>query len=114
VIKPIDKYSAAHYIWAEVCQSWILADEEGLVVKQEEMPAGSREQLHMHHQARQFFYILSGVAHFYVNDEVLVVKEQQGLLILPGQKHYIANETNLSVSFLVISSPGTSEDRVNL
>jgi mannose-6-phosphate isomerase-like protein (cupin superfamily) len=113
-MKPIDKHSAAHYTWAEVCQSWVLADEEGLVVKQEEMPAGSREQLHVHHHARQFFYILSGVAHFYVEDKVWVVKEQQGLLILPGEKHYIANETKLALSFLVISSPGTSMDRVNL
>jgi quercetin dioxygenase-like cupin family protein len=107
----IDKQSAKHYFWGENCESWVLADTEGLSVKQEKMPSKTKEKLHFHTNAQQFFYILKGTATFYLNNEVQILKELKGILIEPKTKHYIANETDDVLDFLVISQPTTNNDR---
>ena len=78
------------------------------------MPAGTREKLHFHTHAQQFFFILKGTATFYLDNEKLSVAEQKGLQIRPKAKHYIANETNERLDFLVISQPTTNYDRTNI
>ncbi|GAB3012883.1 cupin domain-containing protein [Niabella terrae] len=107
----VDKKVAGHYFWGENCRSWVLLDQEGLSVKQELMPAATREQLHFHKKAQQLFYILKGEASFYLEDRRLLVKSQQSILVHPGAQHYIANETLEELEFLVISQPSTKGDR---
>lgn len=110
----IDKETAGHYFWGDNCDSWILVDTPCLSVKQESMPAGTREKLHVHSHAQQFFFILKGTATFYPDDEKIVVSEQKGIIIKPGIKHFIANETDEALQFLVISQPATNQDRITL
>jgi mannose-6-phosphate isomerase-like protein (cupin superfamily) len=110
----ISKHTAPHYFWGDQCDSWILADTEGLSVKQETMPAGTKEKLHVHYRAQQFFFILKGTATFFVDGEYKIIREQNGLMINPGIKHFIANETLSGIDFLVISQPSTNNDRTNL
>jgi mannose-6-phosphate isomerase-like protein (cupin superfamily) len=110
----IDKQTASHYLWGDNCNSWVLVDSTGLSVKQELMSAGTREKLHFHAHAQQFFFILKGKATFYPEGEKIIVGEQKGLLIKPATKHYIANETNKVLEFLVISQPTTNQDRTTL
>lgn len=110
----IDKQTASHYLWGDNCDSWVLVDSAGLSVKQESMPGGTREKLHFHTHAQQFFFILKGIATFYPDGEKVLISEQKGLLIKPGTKHYIANETAEILEFLVISQPTTNQDRTTI
>lgn len=110
----IDKQTAEHYIWGDNCDSWVLADTLGLSIKQESMPAFTREKLHFHTTAQQFFYILKGSATFYLDENKIIVTEQKGILIQPKTKHYIANETTEQLDFLVISQPTTNSDRTTI
>lgn len=112
--KIIEKDSAEHYFWGENCDSWVFVDSAGLSVKQERMPGGTREKLHFHSQAQQFFFILQGSATFYLEGEKVEVSTQKGLLIEPNTKHFIANETDESLEFLVISQPTTNNDRTTI
>jgi mannose-6-phosphate isomerase-like protein (cupin superfamily) len=112
--KVIEKETAEHYLWGDNCDSWVLADTEGLSVKQERMPSGTKEQLHFHINAQQFFFILKGIATFYIEEEKTIVAEHKGVLIKPGTKHFIANESNQQLDFLVISQPTTNNDRTTL
>ncbi|GAB3503688.1 cupin domain-containing protein [Emticicia fontis] len=114
IFEAIDKQTASHYLWGDNCYSWVLVDSIGLSVKQESMPGDTREKLHFHSHAQQFFFILSGTATFYPEGEKILVSEQKGLLIKPGTKHYIANETNEPLEFLVISQPTTNQDRTTI
>lgn len=107
----IDKQTAEHYTWGNNCDSWVLANTEGLSVKQEKMPSGTKEQLHFHSQAQQLFYILKGCATFYIEKNKFIVNEKQAIHIHPNQKHFIANETTDDLEFLVISQPSTNKDR---
>lgn len=107
----IDKQTAAHSLRGDHCDNWILADTDGLSVKQESMPAGAIEELHFHNHAQQFFFIFNGTATFYIENKKLIVAAQKGLLIQPKIKHYVANETDEKVDFLVISQPTTNNDR---
>jgi mannose-6-phosphate isomerase-like protein (cupin superfamily) len=50
-----------------------------LSVKMERMPAHTAEQEHYHERARQFFFILEGVASFYTAEGRFEVLAQQGL-----------------------------------
>lgn len=109
-----DKKTAEHYLWGDNCDSWVLADTPGLSVKQESMPSATREKLHFHTNAQQFFFILNGTATFYLEDEPIVVAKEQGILIQPEAKHYIANESDSQLEFLVISQPTTNDDRTTV
>jgi mannose-6-phosphate isomerase-like protein (cupin superfamily) len=113
-MKVTDKKEATHYLWGNNRDSWVLVDTEGLSVKQESMPVNTRENLHFHSKAQQFFYILKGTATFYFDTMRIVVEEQKGLLIEPETKHYISNETRDRLDFLVISQPTTRCDRTIL
>lgn len=109
-----DKNHSPHYLWGENCSSWVLAKALGLSVKEESMPPGTREQLHVHEHAQQYFYILRGQATFFVDGEKMIVVENQGIHIPPGLPHYIENASGNELSFLVISQPNTDGDRKNL
>ncbi len=112
--KIIDKQSAAHYLWGDNCDSWVLADTQGLSIKQESMPSNTREQWHFHTNAQQFFYVLKGTATFYLEENKIAITEQKGILIHPKAKHFIANEASEQLDFLVISQPTTNNDRTTI
>lgn len=108
------KHNSEHYIWGNGCDSWILRDSFNLSVKQEKMPSGTSETPHYHTCAEQFFYILKGEAVFDLNGEKIPVKNGESISILPGTRHYISNETPEELEFLVISSPSTNNDRIEI
>jgi len=110
----ISKKTASHYTWGENCDSWVLADTAGLSVKQENMLSGTKEELHFHSIAQQFFFILKGEATFYCDGKKYIVIANTGIHIPPGSKHYIANETQDDLEFLIISQPTTTNDRTNI
>lgn len=110
----INKENAPFYHWGSNCSSWLLQDNAQLSLKLEIMPAGTKEQWHMHEIANQFFYILKGQATFYLESEIIILNPSDGLNIPNLQKHYIANECNEEIEFLVISQPNTTNDRINL
>lgn len=108
------KENSTHYTWGNGCDSWVLNDSRNLSVKQEKMPAGTAEKLHFHARAEQVFYILKGEAVFEINDEKFSVKAGESISIQPQSKHYISNESQDDLEFLVISSPSTHNDRIEI
>lgn len=108
------KENSTHYTWGNGCDSWVLNDSTNLSVKQEKMPAGTAEKLHFHELAEQVFYILKGEAVFDINDEKFSVMAGESISIQPQSKHYISNESQDDLEFLVISSPSTYNDRIEI
>ncbi|MCT2407335.1 cupin domain-containing protein [Chryseobacterium antibioticum] len=108
------KDNSKHYIWGNGCDSWILNDSGNLSIKQEKMPPGTAEKLHFHNTAEQVFYILKGEAVLDINDERFLVKAGESISVQPGSKHFISNESQDEVEFLVISSPSTHNDRIEI
>ncbi|WBV61933.1 cupin domain-containing protein [Chryseobacterium camelliae] len=108
------KNNSEHYIWGKGCDSWILKDTQHLSVKQEIMPSGTAEKLHFHKQAEQFFYILKGEAVFYIDEEKISIKAGESITVLPKSKHYISNESEEELEFLVVSAPSTNNDRTEV
>ena len=78
------------------------------------MPTGSKEKLHFHRLASQFFFMLKGTAAFYLEDKKLNIAEGQGLSVNPGAKHFIANESGKDIEFLVITQPSGKNDREDM
>ncbi|GGG61586.1 cupin domain-containing protein [Epilithonimonas arachidiradicis] len=105
------KQNTEHYIWGGNCDSWILLNSNNLSIKQETMPPNSKEQLHFHKNAQQFFFILKGKAMFTVDGEVSEVAENSGFHISPNKNHLIENQSDVNLEFLVISNPSTNNDR---
>jgi mannose-6-phosphate isomerase-like protein (cupin superfamily) len=103
-----------HYQWGNQCAGWNLVDEETLSIKLESMPPETSERRHFHHHAQQFFFILKGNATFEIENEVLVVTANEGILIKPSQKHKISNAGTSTLEFILVSQPSTVNDRVNL
>ena len=106
--------NAEHYIWGEVCDGWNLLKRDDMSVIQERVPAGGVEVMHYHETARQFFYILEGEGKLIFENHEVILNKGQGLEIPPQIKHQFKNQSNTDVHFLVISSPTTRGDRVNI
>ena len=54
---------AEHYQWGNGCDGWHLVNQPALSVIRERMPPGTAEVRHLHRNARQFFFVLSGTVH---------------------------------------------------
>lgn len=107
----ISKHNAEHYVWGEGCDGWRLVDQPELSIIHERMPPGTAEVLHKHHNARQFFFVLVGIATFEIDSTYTVLHAQQGIEIAPGVPHQIRNESDDAIEFLVTSQPTTRGDR---
>jgi len=96
------------------CDGWHFVKSDSLSVIKETMPSMTKEKLHYHKKAQQFFYILSGVAEFEIDGINCTVGQNRGISIKPGVKHRISNNSESNLEFLVISEPQSHEDRVNI
>lgn len=110
----VDRTNAEHYRWGEVCDGWRYLDRPDISVIRERVPPGGAEVRHHHVNARQFFYVLSGRAALEVDGQTRHLCEGQGTEVPPGARHQFRNESEEDVEFLVISSPTTRGDRVEV
>jgi mannose-6-phosphate isomerase-like protein (cupin superfamily) len=113
-VKAVSKYEPLkHYKWGSDCDGWNLLDEDTLSVKQELMPAGTREVKHYHQRVQQFFYILKGIATFEIEHSFIKINQGEGLHIEAGKQHRISNENSEDLEFILCSQPSTKNDRIN-
>jgi mannose-6-phosphate isomerase-like protein (cupin superfamily) len=113
--EPVSRDNAEQYAWGEHCQGWRLLSNADLSVIEEIMPPGTAEQIHRHHVAQQFFYVLSGEAVMEFENQKIIMREGQGIRVAAGTAHCIRNLSDAEVRFLVISQPSTKNgDRENL
>lgn len=113
-MKIVDRSNTEHYLWGTNCDGWHLLKRDDLSIITERVPPGENEQHHFHVHSRQFFYILTGEAVMEVDGEIQILQAQQGIEIPPGVVHQFRNESNLDVTFLVISMPKSHGDRVSV
>lgn len=106
-------FNSDHYYWGSHCEGWHLVKSENLSVIKEKMLPHTNEEKHYHEKSQQFFYILTGVATFELNGEMISISAGEGLQVEPGIFHRIFNDTNNDLYFLVISQPTTKGDRHN-
>ncbi len=110
----VSKHSAERYVWGGDCVGWHLLKSPGLSVIQERVPPGRGEIRHYHQHAHQFFFILSGCATLEVDGQVLKVAPCQGCSVPPQVPHRLSNEEAADLEFVVVSSPPSHEDRIEL
>ena len=110
--KPVSRETADHYIWGRECDGWHLVKSDELSVIRERMPVGTSEARHFHAQARQFFFVLSGIAILEAAGVRQVLHRHEGLEIPPNIPHQMLNESDQAIEFLVISQPASHDDRV--
>ena len=102
------------YGWGSDCTGWELSEEDGLSVKEESMPPGAAEKLHVHQQATQVFYILGGEATFEIGTERFKAMAGESITIRPGERHRILNESPEELTFILSSAPTTRNDRTDI
>lgn len=107
----ISRASAEHYVWGSACDGWHLLKDAALSVIHERVPPGAAESAHLHVQAQQFFFVLSGTATLEFSDVSVTLRQGEGLHVPPGLTHRFANHADQPVEFLVISSPAIGSDR---
>ena len=111
---PISVQNAEHYVWGEVSDGWHLLKRADFSVIQERVPSGGEEVTHFHEVARQFFYILEGEGTLVFEDITVTLQKGDGLEIPPRTRHQFKNLSEADVHFLVISTPATKGDRINV
>ena len=101
-----------HYQWGDGCDGWHLVNQPALSVIRERMPPGTAEVRHLHRNARQFFFVLSGTAVLELNAVINELKAGEGLEVPPGTPHQLFNQGSEPLEFLVVSHPHSHGDRV--
>lgn len=109
-----DKQNARRYAWGEGCFGWHLVEAPDVSVIHELMPAGTCESSHLHRLARQVFIVLEGELTIEVRGEQRVLGPQASLEVAPGTPHTVRNTAVGDSEFLVISTPPSHGDRVDL
>ncbi len=104
--------NAQHYRWGKGCDGWHLLRDPDLSVIQEKVPPGAGETRHRHALARQFFFVLAGVAELEVDGERVTLGPGEGRHVPAGRPHKLENPGPDPVTFLVISSPASHGDRI--
>src|SRR5262245_322274 len=112
MIKNIE--NAEHYRWGDVCDGWRLVDRLELSVIQERIPPGAGEVRHYHERARQLFFVLAGRLNIELRDQVSELSVGDSIEVAPGEPHRVWNASTADVVFLVVSTPTTRGDRINL
>ncbi|MCW3090971.1 MAG: hypothetical protein JWP81_2040 [Ferruginibacter sp.] len=112
--KVISVSNAQHYKWGENNDGWHLLKTGDLSVIEECMEPGNAEQLHFHEKAQQLFYVLSGEALFELDKEFFTLKTGESIHVQPGATHKISNNSVADLRFIVISSPASHGDRINV
>jgi mannose-6-phosphate isomerase-like protein (cupin superfamily) len=92
--------------------AWHLLKTGTLSVVQRWIPPHGAETNHYHEKAHQFFFILSGQGTLEIDNQRLLVRAHEGVSVPPKVPHTIRNETDVDLSFLVISSPTSLGDRI--
>lgn len=110
----ISKHNAEHYNWGDQCDGWHLVKNQESSIIHERMPAHTSEIKHYHQHARQFFFVLSGIATILIDGEEIILNSQEGVEVPPLVPHQMFNKSNAEVEFLVISQPTTKGDRTEL
>ena len=113
-LMPVSKENADHYNWGDHCEGWRFVDDPGISVIQERMPPGASEVSHFHERAKQFFFILNGRAEVSLDGKETVLHPGMGIEIASQCKHHIRNPGPDILEFILVSSPNTHDDRVNL
>ena len=111
---PIGTDTAEHYRWGGTSDGWHLLRRDDLSVIRERVPPGGCEVRHRHAHARQFFYVLDGIAVLEIDGVRHTLDAGQGIHIPPGAAHQFRNESEADVHFLVVSAPKAHGDRENL
>ncbi len=108
----INRQTAEHYLWKDICDGWHLLKTDGLSVIAEKMPPQTFEDMHCHERARQFFYILSGKAEMRFENSAEILEQGDGIEIEPFLFHQMSNPFDSPVEFMVISMPKAHGDKI--
>jgi mannose-6-phosphate isomerase-like protein (cupin superfamily) len=110
----ISKMNAEHYIWGDRCDGWRLVNHADRTIIHEKMPPGTSEARHYHNKAAQFFFIISGVMIIEIDGTDHQLQPHEGIEVPPLAAHQVFNKSAHDLEFLVISTPSTRNDRVNI
>ncbi|HSQ27205.1 MAG TPA: cupin domain-containing protein [Anaerolineales bacterium] len=66
---------------------------------------GAASKPHYHKICQESYYILSGLAKMYIDEQELDLSPGQACLILPGQVHQICNHGDQILEFLAVCVP---------
>lgn len=111
-IKTFSAAKAPYSEWGNNCQAFNLMNTPHLTVKKEIMPPNTSEEKHYHQKATQYFYILSGIAFFELEQKAILIRAGEGIEIPPKTWHCIHNQENTYLNFILVSSPSADYDRV--
>lgn len=100
--------------WGDKCFVWYLLNDKELTVMKGVMPPNTSDILHYHDQSNQFLYLISGILHIELNEQIFTLNPFQGLKIPAKISHCVKNNHDEDAHYLLMSVPGQIEDRVVL
>lgn len=107
----VNREHAEHYNWKTVCDGWHFLNTDDLSIIAEKMPPNTFEDIHFHHRAKQFFYILYGEAEMRLQGRIVKLPAGTGIEIEPAELHQMTNVSCEPVEFMVISMPKAHGDK---
>lgn len=112
--KKITLDTAERAVWGKAGAGWMLSSSENLSIAERLLAPGVREIKHYHEKSWQFFYVLEGVGTMTLDDDEIELNASEAIEVAAGAHHQMMNSGDVDLKFLVVSSPDSVGDRVEL
>lgn len=113
-LKKITLDTAERAVWGKAGAGWMLSSSAELSIAERLLAPGVREIKHYHEKAWQFFYVLEGIGTICVDGEEVELGPNEAIEVAAGARHQMVNSGEEDLKFVVISSPNSVGDRVEL
>lgn len=112
LIKLIELQHSDQVVWGNNCNVYNLVDTNKFHIIHENIPPGNKDIMHYHSISDQFLYLLFGKLKVQLRNDIIYLKQYQGIMIPAKCAHYVENDENETAVLLTISAPGETDDRV--
>lgn len=100
--------------WGKNCKVWKLFEGQNFTILQEKMPPATEDSMHFHANSEQFIFILDGELFIEFKDKKVKLGPQEGIAIPLKKAHRVINSSDRETNFLLISTNGHRQDRIDI
>jgi mannose-6-phosphate isomerase-like protein (cupin superfamily) len=106
--------TAEKFTWGKAGTAWFLAKNAPVSVVEKTIGSGTKEIRHLHQKSWQYFHVLSGTADIEIDGVELTLNANEGVEVKAGLGHQMKNEQDVDLTFIMVSVPNSTDDRVVL
>lgn len=112
--KKITLDNSEQFHWGDAGIGWMLSNRKDITIVERQLSSGAKEVSHYHKKSWQFFYVISGEGEMKIGDDTIILRANEAIEVDPMVAHQMKNSSEGYLRYIVISSPNSYNDRVEV